>query len=590
MIAPFKTKKAALVALMLALLGAPLSALIPTAQAYPVFAEPAFAQVWNRNDKPVADLAAARSWTWGPEAFFSTYEPYAEGPGGQHLVSYFDKSRMEINNPNGDRNSKWFVTNGLLVVDMVSGKIQTGDNQAAPAPAPANVPVAGDVSTSVGAPTYASLARVASLRGDNRAADRTGQNIREGLGRPGNVGIVDNLAGLARYAVYEPTLGHNIADAFWTFMNQRGMVYENGRFTNDRIIDWVFTLGYPITEPYWINIQVGNQNKWVLMQAFQRRILTYSPFNPAGWQVEMGNVGRAYYDWRYRQPAAPTPTPMPAAAISLQPTKGSVSTPITVTGAYFPPYAAAVLRIENSNPTYVRSMGTVPVQADGTFSKSIVLPPDAAGLGVVTITATANGGAIRATANYTLEYNPAVSSSQSEIVINGSLPVHGSGFPLRAGYRVGIQFPPRPVQWLANGVTSDTGTFDTKMTISGHTIGAQFYIVAEAAGGYKATSANKITIVAQPKLQITPNTGPANAYVSVHGSQWQPNRAVSLGIRPGDSSTVNWSPNPVITDPAGNFTVGLLVGSQYAQQTQVFIVANDPRSGARLEVPYSITH
>src|SRR5438477_202186 len=179
MIAPFKTKKTALVALMLALLGAQFSALIPTAQAYPVFAEPAFAQVWTRNDKPVA----------------------------------------------------------------------------------------GDVATSVGAPTYAPLARVTSLRGDNRAAARTGQNIREGLGRPGNVGIVDNLAGLARYAVYEPTLGHNIADAFWTFMNQRGPVYENGRYISDTVMDWVFTLGYPITEPYWINIQVGNQNKGVLMQA-----------------------------------------------------------------------------------------------------------------------------------------------------------------------------------------------------------------------------------------------------------------------------------------------------------------------------------
>ena len=85
--------------------------------------------------------------------------------------------------------------------------------------------VAGDVKTSVGAPTYAALAGVASLHGDNRAANRTGQNIREGVGRNGNVGTVDNLAGLARYAVYEPTLGHNIAEVFWTFMNQRGPVY-----------------------------------------------------------------------------------------------------------------------------------------------------------------------------------------------------------------------------------------------------------------------------------------------------------------------------------------------------------------------------
>ena len=56
-------------------------------------------------------------------------EPYRESPGGQRQVQYFDKARMEINNPNGDRNNPFFVTNGRLVVEMVSGRIQTGENQ-----------------------------------------------------------------------------------------------------------------------------------------------------------------------------------------------------------------------------------------------------------------------------------------------------------------------------------------------------------------------------------------------------------------------------------------------------------------------------
>ncbi len=37
----------------------------------------------------------------------------------------------------------------------------------------------------------------------------------------------------------------------------------------------------------------------VLMQCFQRRCLTYTPGNAEGWQVEAGNVGRHYYEWRY---------------------------------------------------------------------------------------------------------------------------------------------------------------------------------------------------------------------------------------------------------------------------------------------------
>ena len=40
--------------------------------------------------------------------------------------------------------------------------------------------------------------------------------------------------------------------------------------------------------------------RWdVLVQAFERRIVTYTPDNPPGWQVEMGNVGQHYHGWRY---------------------------------------------------------------------------------------------------------------------------------------------------------------------------------------------------------------------------------------------------------------------------------------------------
>ena len=35
------------------------------------------------------------------------------------------------------------------------------------------------------------------------------------------------------------------------------------------------------------------------MPVTQKSVLTYSPDNPSGWQVEMGNVGRHYYLWRY---------------------------------------------------------------------------------------------------------------------------------------------------------------------------------------------------------------------------------------------------------------------------------------------------
>jgi DNA-binding beta-propeller fold protein YncE len=43
------------------------------------------------------------------------------------------------------------------------------------------------------------------------------------------------------------------------------------------------------------------------MQCFERRCLTYTPDNSAGWQVEAGNVGQHYYAWRYADDGDPQP-------------------------------------------------------------------------------------------------------------------------------------------------------------------------------------------------------------------------------------------------------------------------------------------
>ncbi len=60
-----------------------------------------------------------------------------------------------------------------------------------------------------------------------------------------------------------------------------------------------FATGLPITEAYWVRIKVAGTVKPVLLQCFERRCLTYTPDNPSGWQVEQGNVGQHYYQWRY---------------------------------------------------------------------------------------------------------------------------------------------------------------------------------------------------------------------------------------------------------------------------------------------------
>ena len=121
---------------------------------------PAFERTWARTDKPVADIQVSRTWMWGPEANTGVLqEPYAESPGGMRAVQYFDKSRMEIPQPDDDQSDRWFVTNGLLVTELVSGMMQVGVDTFVPG-TPASVGVAGDPDDVTG-PTYARSVRYA---------------------------------------------------------------------------------------------------------------------------------------------------------------------------------------------------------------------------------------------------------------------------------------------------------------------------------------------------------------------------------------------------------------------------------------------
>src|SRR5689334_16374185 len=139
------------------------------------FADPAFKKVWDRTDYLVSTGQVSRTWFWGPTPGAAAQEQYIDAPSGTgtRLVQYFDKSRMEINNPNGDKNSLFYVTNGLLTIELISGQMQIGNN-AFVNRYPANIPIAGDTDD-VNAPTYASFISVANTRrGDHPQPDRTG--------------------------------------------------------------------------------------------------------------------------------------------------------------------------------------------------------------------------------------------------------------------------------------------------------------------------------------------------------------------------------------------------------------------------------
>jgi hypothetical protein len=273
------------------------------ARARETIANDPFLRTWSRTDRPVAEGRVVRTWMWGPEPFTpGLLEPYQQSPNGQRVVQYFDKSRMEITHPGGDQNSIWYVTNGLLVVEMVTGRMQVGDasfeNRT-----PAQVNVAGDSDDPTG-PTYATFT---SLR--NAPPAPQGSLLIQRVDRNGAITTDDALTRFgvtAAHRVTVPNLDHQIASPFWSFMNSEGLVYENGQYVTARLFpDPFYATGLPITEAYWARVKVDNRYRDVLMQCFERRCLTYTPDNPPAWQVEAGNVGRHYHTWRSRQLGLP---------------------------------------------------------------------------------------------------------------------------------------------------------------------------------------------------------------------------------------------------------------------------------------------
>src|SRR5438874_3869435 len=186
------------------------------------FADSAFETVWMRNDQPVASRAVARSWTWGPAPLASGIEAYADAPDGSgtRLVQYFDKSRMEINNPKLAPDDKWFVTNGLLTVELISGQMQVGDSKFE-SRKPADIPMASDAGDT-NAPTYASFGPVANTSaGEKRQPDKTGKYATGRINKAGQVTDDPSKSNLpaARITYYEKATGHNVPKAFTDFLN-----------------------------------------------------------------------------------------------------------------------------------------------------------------------------------------------------------------------------------------------------------------------------------------------------------------------------------------------------------------------------------
>jgi len=261
-------------------------------QSAPDFASPLFAQRWQQDEHVAPNF-------WGPlaDAHPGQDEPYGGGDAcrpprqcpasipdgsamGHRLVQYFDKGRMELNG--GGQGT--IVTSGLLVHELITGQLQVGDTQFQ-ALAPAAVSVAGDSTNAF--PLYRDLGNGAAVS----TMAPVGTPVTLLLTPHGSSTIPQPPDAQTVVSLIDTQTGHGVPTAFADFRARVG----------------VQNVGLALTDPFWADVQVAGTTRRVLIQAYERRVLTYNPANPAPFQVEFGNVGQQYYRWRYGTTATAAP-------------------------------------------------------------------------------------------------------------------------------------------------------------------------------------------------------------------------------------------------------------------------------------------
>lgn len=173
-------------------------------------------------------------------------------------VQLFEKGRLEDHSANTALPPEWRFQYGQLVDELV----QTG----------AQLPIGGDTSTL----TYA------DLRTHAAPAARIAPPV--GFTGPTSM-LTDGSVFIPFTADLSPAPGHVVPPRFWAYIN-RPELFPGG---------WLHDVGLPITEPLEATVDKGAaKGRRIIVQAFQRTILTDDPLNSPQLQIERANVGTDY--------------------------------------------------------------------------------------------------------------------------------------------------------------------------------------------------------------------------------------------------------------------------------------------------------
>ncbi len=272
------------------------------------FASPAIEQRWKSVDALTAEQKKEKgqlpTYFYGPIVTGAMTMEWNGAPA--FTTQLFEKGRLEDD-------GKGNVTAGLLATSLVSGYDQTGDTTFENL-GPAHIGVAGDPgSTGI---AYADLHDIASLQpGKNEAQPALGKEVKDKF--VPRKGIVKdayaskNNQKVPQVVYYSNETKQNVPDVIVAaFDKTPGNEIKNVGQSAKEMVD---NLGYPITPAEWTDVKINGKDATVMVQAFQRRVVTYNPNNPPDNQVEMANSGLHYNDWKNKGIGRQTETRTPAA-------------------------------------------------------------------------------------------------------------------------------------------------------------------------------------------------------------------------------------------------------------------------------------
>ena len=251
--------------------------------------------------------------------------------------------------------------------------------------------------------------------------------------------------------------------------------------------------------------------------------------------------------------------------ITLTPSQGPTGISVTVSGTGFTPDTGiSTFKFDGGTPA-TQTCTAQTTSSSGAFSCTFTVPSDVAA-GYTVAAAGSDAGADTASTTFTVT-TPAISMTPTQGPTGITVTVSGTGFTPDTATST----------FKFNGATPATQTCTAQTTSSSGAFSCTFTVPSDAAGGYSvvatgsdagADTAGTTFTITTPTITVNPVKGPAGVVVTVSGTGFTPNTAISSfkfnGVTPGTQTCTAQTTSATGTfsctftapsDAAGGYTI-----------------------------------